>query len=95
MESRGFIKSNYDDFLFTNRDMIVLFWVDNCIFYTKDTKTIDKVILSLKDGFILEQKKAMLFFLGIHSERDKDNNKLTLTQTGLIEKSLGHDYGFI
>ena len=33
LESRGFTKSSHDDCLFTNGVTIVLFWVDDCIFY--------------------------------------------------------------
>ena len=35
LENRGFTKSNHDDCLFTNGEIIVLFWVDDCIFYAK------------------------------------------------------------
>ena len=33
LESRGFVKSNYDECLFNNGEVIVLFWVNDCIFY--------------------------------------------------------------
>ena len=88
LESRGFIKSSHDDCLFTNGETIVLFWVDDCIFYSKSAKTIDNVILSLKDEFLLEREEDMAGFLGIHIISDEHNNSLTMTQTGLIERIL-------
>ena len=42
---------------------MVLFWVDDCIFYAKDTTIIDEVIDSLKDEFLLEREEDMVEFL--------------------------------
>jgi hypothetical protein len=88
LESRGFVKSNHDDCLFTNGETIVLFWVDDCIFYSKKSPTIDKVILSLKDEFLLEKEEDMAGFLGIQIVRDAENHIITMTQTGLIDRIL-------
>ena len=65
LEDRGFIKSAYDDCLFTNGTVIIFFWVDDCILYSKEPKAIDKVINSLKDGYLLEKEEDMAGFLGI------------------------------
>ena len=88
LESRGFIKSSHDDCLFTNGDTIVLFWIDDYIFYSKSVKTIDEVILSLKDEFLLEREEDMAGFLEINITRDEHNNSLTVTQIGLIGRIL-------
>ena len=88
LESRGFVKSSHDDCLFTNGKTIVLFWVDDCIFYSESSKTIDDVILNLKYDFLLEREEDMAGFLGINISRDEKNNSLTMTQTGLIERIL-------
>jgi hypothetical protein len=88
LESRGFVKSAHDDCLFTNGETIVLFWVDDCIFYSKKSSTIDKVILSLKDEFLLEKEEDMAGFLGIQIVRDAENHTITMTQTGLIDRIL-------
>ena len=53
LECRGFIKSDYDDCLFTNGDIMILFWVDDCIFYANTDSAIDKLIGDLKDEFLL------------------------------------------
>ena len=88
LESRGFTKSNHDDCLFTNGDIIVLFGVDDCIVYAKESKTIDNMISSLKDEFLLEREEDMAGFLGLNIQRDVDKGTITLLQTGLIEKIL-------
>lgn len=48
LESKGFEKSNYDDYLFTNEGIMVLFWVDNYILYSNSDSSIDKLIENLK-----------------------------------------------
>ena len=65
------IKSSNDDYLLTYGDTIVLFWVDDYIFYSESAKTIDEVILSLKDEFLLEREEDMADFLGIKITRDE------------------------
>ena len=57
-------------------------------FYSKIHNLIDKLILSLKDEFLLEREDDMAGFLGIKIARNKDNDSLTMTQTGLIERIL-------
>ena len=86
LESRGFTKSNHDDCLFTNGTVIVLFWVDDCIFYAKDSTCIDKIIDSLKDGFLLEKEDDMAGFLGLSILRDEKDGTVTLTQEGLTDR---------
>ena len=38
--------------------MIVLFWVDNYICYSQNDSSIDKLIVDLKDDFLLEKRKT-------------------------------------
>ena len=63
---------------------MVLFWVDDCIFYVDDSKAVDKVIDSLKDEFLLEKEDDIAGLLGLSIHRDKSNKTVTLTQEGLI-----------
>ena len=56
LESRRFKKSSHDDFLFTNGEIMVLFWVDDCMFHTKYGASINAIIYSLKDDFLLERE---------------------------------------
>ena len=64
---------------------MVLFWVDNCIFYSNNNQYIEDTLTSLNDEFIFEKKEDMAGFWGTQIERDKQDGKLTLTQTGLID----------
>ena len=48
LESRRFIKSDYDDCLFINGDIMVLFLVYDCTFYSKTDYSIVKLIDDLK-----------------------------------------------
>ena len=50
--------------------MLVLFWVDDCIFYAKEAKCIDIFITSLKDKFLLKKEDDVAGFLGIHIDRN-------------------------
>ena len=88
IEDRGFKKSNHDDCLFMNGSVIVLFWVDDCIFHAKDKKLIDETFASLKTGFLLEKEEDMAGFLGIDVHKDKTSKSIGLTQTRLIYRIL-------
>ena len=88
LEDRKFKKSDQDDRLFTNGTVVVLFWVDNCTFYSKESKDIDDMVSNLKDGFLLEREEDVAEFLEIKINRDKYNVTISLTKTGLIDKIL-------
>ena len=88
LESRGYTKSNHDDCLFTNGKIMVLFWVDDCIFYSADDESINATISSLKEEFLLEREEDMAGFLGLKITRDIKKGTVTLLQTGLIDKVL-------
>ena len=66
----------------------MLFWVDDYIFYAKESKTIDDVISSLKYDFLLEREEDKAVFLGLNIQRAMDKETVTLLQTGLIDKIL-------
>ena len=67
---------------------MILFWVDDCIFYAKHKKQIDDIIHSLKDEFLLEKEEDIDGFLGIKISRDDQERTITLTQTDLIDQIL-------
>ena len=77
-ESRGFTRSHHDDCLFTSETVMILFWIDDCIFYVHSKKCIDTIILSLQDNFLMEREEDMAGFLGINILRDKDKNTITI-----------------
>ena len=57
-------------------------------FYAENKKRIDEIILSMKNEFLLEREEDLARFLDIQIERNKQNNKITLTQTGLTDRIL-------
>ena len=71
--------------------MVVSFSVDDCIFYIKDNKSIDEVILSLIDDFLLEREEDLNGCWGIQFKRPPGTT--TMTQTVQIEKSQYYGYG--
>ena len=70
-----------------NGDIIVLFWVDDCIFYSNTDSAIDKLINDLKEEFLLDKEEDTAGLLGLQIDRIKPGTFI-LTQTGLIERML-------
>jgi len=94
LEEMGFTKSDNDPCLFFGNGMMVLVYVDNCIFFGKDAKAIDAVIESLRKRFELtvnkvkEDAKVDVFsYLGVQVSHDKAGI-VTFKQQGLIQKVL-------
>ena len=67
---------------------MVLFWVDDAIFYAKDANSINVIISSLKEEFLLEREEDMARFLGLNITLDKIKGTVTLYQIDLIDKIL-------
>ena len=57
LESIKFEKSQHDDFLFMKGNMIDLFWVDDYTIYAKSKETIDELVLSIHDEFLLKREE--------------------------------------
>ena len=76
LEDHTFQKSTHDDYLFINDSVVVLFWVDDCIFYTNEYKYIEGTLKSLEVKFLFEKEEYMADFLGIQIERDKIGMRL-------------------
>ena len=57
---------------------MLLFWVDDLIFYAKDDASINKIMYSLKDEFLLEREEDMAGFLGIKLKIIEDECTITL-----------------
>ena len=71
-----------------NGTVMLLFWVDDCIFYSKNKAVINIVIDNLKDECLLEREGDIAGFLGLQIDRDVDSGSVTLTQTDLIKRIL-------
>ena len=61
--------------------------MDDCIFYSKNKRQIDDLILDLNVEFLLEKKPEMSRFLGLKIDRSMEG-KVVLSQTGLIQRIL-------
>ena len=57
-------------------------------FYAKDVASIDTIISSLKDEFLIKREEDVVGFFGLNIIRDKDKGAVTLPQSGLIDKIL-------
>jgi Reverse transcriptase (RNA-dependent DNA polymerase) len=89
LEDNGFKVSSYDPCMFFGKGMVVLCYVDDCLFFGPDLRKIDGFIEELEQqGFALTKEQDVYAFLGIQMVRDRATGKYTLTQEGLIKKVL-------
>ena len=85
LASRGFQQSSVDPCLFIRRDLILVVYVDDCLLFAKDDRTLDSFVLSLQEEFVLTCDGDVGAFLGIAIVRNVKGH-LELTQPGLIDK---------
>lgn len=93
LEDAGFEPSSHDPCLYTNSEgVVVLTYVDDCLFFAKDNSKIDAVIAKLgkKLKMTIEgsNEDTVYAFLGVDVMTDKERGTITLRQTGLIDKIL-------
>jgi hypothetical protein len=99
LEDCGFTPSPHNHCLFMSANLIAINYVDDCIFFARDNKTIDSFIASLQkapkekskewDKFLLNKEEDYAGFLGIDISESKFNKgKIELLQIGLIDRIL-------
>lgn len=97
LEQHGFTQSVYDRCLFISKDVIVLTYVDDCIFFSRKQHMIDKLIDDLLHKpkhkghipFTLNVESNYEGFLGIDINPSQHvEGALELLQTGLIDRIL-------
>ena len=66
---------------------MLLFWVDNCIFYSKIAQSFNYLILSLEDSFLLEREEDMTGTIGLQADCSQQGT-ITLNQAGLTDRVL-------
>ena len=96
LNERGLMNSKHDHCLFYNEHVMVICYVDDCIFLAKDASKIDELIDDLKgpvnkdhSKFLLNKEEHYAGFLGIDiSESKSIEGALELLQTGLIDRIL-------
>ena len=81
---QGFHQRKLDSCLFLKKEIMVLIYVDDCIFFSPNKDTITQMINNLrKSGLQIEPEHDMAGFLGVLIDRDEEENTYTLTQTEL------------
>ena len=89
LEGIGFEQSNADACLFIKGDCICITYVDDILMFAKDDNIINTVITNLRSqGAQLEKEEDVAGFLGVKIDRDEDAGIITMTQTGLIDRSI-------
>jgi hypothetical protein len=93
LERRGFRQSPLDPCLFIRDNMIVVTYIDDCIHWYKDDKTMEDFVQSLNDdgdkyNWEHTVEGNVSAFLGINISYQAKTNRYQLTQTGLIDKVL-------
>jgi hypothetical protein len=85
--------------LFVGTKVICVVYVDNIIFWSKDTEDINSSAMQLRElGVDLQQEDDPTEFLGVTLERDPETGLFEMKQAGLIKqviKALGLDDGIV
>ncbi len=63
-------------------------YTDDCLIFAKDDSTIDNLLTSLSQAYLLEDQGAVNDYLGIRISKDNSTQTITMTQPGLIESIL-------
>jgi hypothetical protein len=92
-------QSKFDPCFFVGTKVICIVYVDDIIFWSKDTEDINSSAMQLCElGVDLEQGDDATGFLGVTLERDPEIGLLEMKQSRLINrviKALGFDYGLV
>jgi hypothetical protein len=90
LKELGLKPSQHDQCLFYTRElMMIVLYVDDAGIAAPTIELIDEFINGLKaKGFELTKEGSFSEFLGIKFEEDTSAGSITMTQTGLIKKSL-------
>jgi hypothetical protein len=94
-EAKGFTKSDHDPCMMFGRGMIVLIYVDDCLFFGPDGAKIDAFVNELEKGkggmpgmALTREDDDVYHFLGVSVDSNQKSGKVLLTQRGLIDKVL-------
>ena len=85
---RGFTQCVNEPCLFSKNGVIILVYVDDCLFFGKNGQILDETIEDLKQEFDLKHEGDVGAFLGIDIVRNEDDGSFTLKQPYLIKKVL-------
>jgi hypothetical protein len=86
LEAFGLEQSKFDPCLFVGTKVICVVYVDDIIFWNKDTLMINSSAMHLRElGVDLEQEDYATVFLGITLERNPETGIPEIKQTRLIK----------
>ena len=101
LKNQGLKRSSNDPCLFLGNNVIVVIYVDDCLFFGKRSEDIDKLILGLQEkdpstgepNFKLKvetdgSSDSVFAFLGIELVQNSQTKEITLSQPGLTQKIL-------
>ncbi len=99
LEACALAQSRFNPCLFVGTKVIWIVYVDDAIFWSKNTADIDSSAMQLHElGVNLEQEDDAPEFLGVTLEHGPETNLLEIKQTGLIKwviEALGLDDGIV
>jgi len=88
LEKQGMKQSHLDPCLFIGDKVVAVTFVDDCLFWAKDEKDINELLVRLRSdeehGLLLEKEGDAAGFLGV--DLKKKNGQVEMTQTGLIDR---------
>jgi len=86
--ANGFRQSAHEPCLYLRNDCIMMVYTDDCLIFARDDSTIDTLIKSLNETYLLEDQGTVNDYLGLHIQKSQPTNEIVMTQPGLIESIL-------
>lgn len=86
--AHGFKQSAHKPCLYLRQDCIMIVYTDDCLIFAKENTTIDTLIRSLNESYLLEDQGSVSDYLGIRITKDPTTKQITMTQPGLIDSIL-------
>jgi hypothetical protein len=86
--AHGFHQSYTDSCLYIRDDCIMVVYTDDCLLFARNDKTIDNILTSLSQTYMLEDQGMVTHPLGIRITKDPSTKQMHMTQLGLIESIL-------
>ncbi len=84
----GFEQSKIDPCLFIWQDCIMVVYTDDCLIFAKKNSTIDNLINSLSELYLLKDQGSVSDYLGIRITKENTTKSIHMPQAGLIESLL-------
>jgi len=86
--AHGFKQSNHEPCLYLREDCIMIVYTDDCLIFAKENSTIDALIKTLNETYLLEDQGTVSDYLGIRISKNASTKEITMTQPGLIDSIL-------